>query len=557
MLTQLVVKNLAIVAELELNFNDGMHVMTGETGAGKSIIIDALSIALGERAPAEQVRAPATQAIVTASFDLTKLPVVRQLLKEQGLPDDECVIRRIISADGRSRAYINGQSVAVQQIKSLAPHLVQIHSQHQHHALLENEYQRRLVDEYAQHVELTTAVANLYREWSLIKEQLETLSDMQQQTDKLVLLNYQIQEFETLCLQPNELISLEQKHKQLARSQELIDTYQTVQELLSGTENESSKNNVIDLLHSAMQQITSMQKIAPTLKTCSELLQQAIIQVQESNSELEDYFSKLDLDSDQLANIEQRLSAIHTLARKLKVAPEQLQLHAEQLYSQRAALLQASEQLDKLNAQLHDCENAYQKAAQKLSQSRKQSSLQLSKEILQRIQSLEMPNARFNIQIEAIKSDAPTLHGKDLIQFEVSTNPGQALNNLKKVASGGELSRISLGISAISSQQMAIPTIILDEVDVGISGKTAAVVGQVMRELSADAQIICITHLPQVAAHGHHHFKVEKIQTKQETYTKITPLDAANRVIELARLMGGKEISPEAMAHAKHLLTEI
>lgn len=556
MLMQLTVKNLAIVAELELNFSNGMHVITGETGAGKSIIIDALSLVLGERASAEQIRANQTQAEVTASFDIRGLPAVQAILETQELSSEECIIRRIISNDGRSRAYINGQSVSASQIKAIAPFLVHIHSQHQHHALLESDYQRQLLDVYADHPMLLANVQYIYEEWLNTKHAILELTEIQQQADRLTLLNYQIQELETLNLQPNEMQTLEQKHTQLAKSEELIATCQNVCTLLADS-SQGDANSILDQLHTAYNQIVSIQKFAPAVVTSADLIKQAIIQVEEANSELHSYFDKLDLDPEQLVTIEQRLSTIHALARKLKVSPEFLTDHLHELRKQRDNLTSSTEKLDQLQQKLRGLEADYQVAAQKLSASRNIAANKLSKLIVDRIKHLEMPNAKFDIQAETLKHGNPAPYGNEAIHFMVTTNPGQPLGFLKKIASGGELSRISLAIQVITAEQMATPTLILDEVDVGISGKTAATVGSLMRELGANAQIICITHLPQVAAQGHHHFKVEKIQTNQDTTTKIIPLNRDERVQELARLLGGVHITPEAIANAEQLIDTV
>lgn len=556
MLTQLIVKNLAIVAELELNFTQGMLVITGETGAGKSIIIDALSIALGERAFAEQIRASHTQAEVIASFDISKLPQVQKLLQAQDLPSEECVIRRIINTDGRSRAYINGVSVAVQQIKAIAPHLVHIHSQHQHHALLESDYQGQLLDVYAEHDGLLEDVAAIYKQWHDTKQKIEDLTELQQQADRLTLLNYQIQELEALNIQPNELHSLEQKHAQLAKGQELVSTCQNICSILADN-SQSDSNTILDQLHNAITLLTPLAKITPNLSPCVDMLKQAVIQVQEANSELQNFYTKLDLDPAQLDIIERRLSNIHTLARKLKVTPELLDQHLTELCAQRDNLSQASAHLEELQQTLQRLVTEYKEAADKLSASRKVAAQKLTQEISARIKNLEMPNANFVINLEPLKHTNPSPRGNEQINFMVTTNPGQPLGLLKKVASGGELSRISLAIQVITAQQMATPTLILDEVDVGISGKTAATVGALMRELGANAQILCITHLPQVASQGNNHFKVEKIQTSQDTITKITPLNRTQRVQELARLLGGITVTPEALANAEKLMEDM
>lgn len=556
MLMQLTVKNLAIVTQLDLSFDLGMLAITGETGAGKSIIIDALSIALGERAFAEQIRPPHTQAEVSACFDISNIPIVQQILQSQDLPADECVIRRIISTDGKSRAYINGHSVAVHQIKVLAPHLVHIHSQHQHHALLDSDYQRQLLDTYAEHPQLLQTVNDLYQQWTNCKQKIQQLQDAQQQADRLILLEYQIQELETLNLQPHELQKLEAQHTQLAKAEELIATGQEVSNLLCEN-NDTYANNVLNQLHNAHNQVMGLLKIAPELNTCAELLKQAIIQVQESHFELQTYFNKVELDPEQLAAIEQRLSSIHSLARKLKVAPEFLHEHYLELCKQRDNLSQATGRLQELQQQLLQLEQQYAIAAQQLAKSRKLAGTKLSNKIIDKLKLLEMPHAKFEIRSEPLKHNNPSLNGNETINFMVTTNPGQAPGLLKKIASGGELSRISLAIQVITAQKAATPTLIMDEVDVGISGKTAATVGSLMRELGTRAQILCITHLAQVASQAHQHFKVEKLQSKAETSTKISLLDKDARVQELARLMGGAKITTEALAHAQKLLEDV
>lgn len=549
MLTQLTISNLAIVTHLELNFTNGMHVVTGETGAGKSIIIDALSIALGERSSVEQIRANQTSAEVTACFDLAKLPMVKQILQDQELPTDECVIRRIINSDGRSRAYINGHSVALSQIKSIAPYLVQIHSQHQHHALLDSYYQRELLDAFAKHPELLNKVTSIYSKWDETCKKIQEIADIQQQADKLTLLNYQLQELETLNVVKDELITLDQKHKQLAKGQDLLNTCQNICSFIK-----EDNENVLSNLHLAHTQILALQKYAPDLTQVAELFNQAIIIVDEATTYLQNFAEKIDLDPSQLSSIEERLSNIHALARKLKVSPESLAEHYDTLCRERNKLATATEQLSVLQQELIQLNDQYQKAAHELSESRVAAAKKLTNKVMQQLKALDMPNTIFAIDCEPTKQQKPTPYGNENIHFLIAANPGQPMGLLKKIASGGELSRISLAIQAITAQQTAIPTLILDEVDVGISGKTAAIVGNLIRKLGVDAQILCITHLPQVAACGHHHFKVEKLQEKDKTSTQINNLNHNERIQELARLMGGTSITNEAIAHAEKLL---
>ncbi len=558
MLTHLTVKNLAIVDELELSFTPGMHAITGETGAGKSIIIDALSIALGERAFVDHIRAGQTQAEVTASFNISNIAAVQELLIQQELPAEECVIRRIINTDGRSRAYINGCAVSVQQIKTLAPYLVHIHSQHQHHALLDSEYQRQLLDEYAEHTELLLEVKRLYHEWLAIKQQIQLLTDGQKQADKLALLNYQLQELESLSIQVDEVKILNQKHTELAQADELLATCQRISATISGdTEIETDKNNLLDQLHNIATQLNNIGKITPQLMPSMELIKQAIINLTEANAELSSYIEKLDLDPQQLLLVEQRLTNIHAIARKLKVTPEFLHQHYLELCKQHQTLISATAQLETLQQQLQVVAQNYMLVAEKLSSSRNSAGTRLAAAVIERLKSLEMPNAKFIVHYEKNKHKDLTPYGNESINFMVCTNPGQSLGPLKKIASGGELSRISLAIQVITAQKISIPTLILDEVDVGISGKTAATVGALIRELSCNAQILCITHLAQVAAQAHSHFKVQKTQSTETTCTQIINLSPKERATELARLIGGINLTAEALAHAQQLLESV
>lgn len=544
MLTQITIKNLAIVDALELHFDAGMHVITGETGAGKSIIIDALSLALGERTSIEQVRHGHTQAEVTACFDIRKLPPVQALIDNP----EECVIRRIINVDGKSRAYINGVSVAAQQLKDLAPHLIQIHSQHQHHALLQSDMQRDILDAYANNDRLLAELKSVYDSWQATKREIEKLTSLQQHADKLNLLNYQLQELENLNLQPSEINDLNQQHKQLCNAAEITETCNSVCTQLTGDA------SLADQLYGHIAKLNALKVHAVGLTPGIELLEQAAISIQEASNTLEDYCTKLDLDQARLQDVEQRLNTIHNLARKLRIDPQHLYDHQQVLSQERDQLAASTENLDRLQLQLMQLQNDYQAVAANLTASRQQAATKLTQEIMQGVHQLELPHAKFVIKCDPVSIATPSAHGMDLINFMITTNPGQPLALLKKVASGGELSRISLAIQTIIAQKMAIPTLILDEVDVGISGKTAATVGSIMRDLGKHAQIVCITHLPQVAAQGHQHFKVEKLQDANSTVSLIKPLSRSERVQELARLLGGLSVTPEAIANAERLL---
>lgn len=541
MLTEIIVKNLAIVSELRCSFYEGMHVITGETGAGKSIIIDALSLALGDRSSADIVRKDAIQAEINACFDITKHTKAQNLLAQLSIEHTECIIRRVIFKDGRSKAYINGIPVTINQLKPIACELVHIHGQHQNHALLDSEYQRYLLDQYAKHDELLLETKNIYKQWQTIKQSIEELQQSENQQDKLELLNYQLQELQNLDLQDKEFEDLEDKHKQLAKSDELLAICNELEALLE-----------TDNLHLALNKLKKIQ-----LNSGVELIEQSIINLDEAKQQLEDFQQNLDLDPESLAELESRLSKIHDLARKLKVGPEYLHSHMIVLQEQHEALANSKQKLQELNSQKHDLELKFTEAAARLSNSRSKAAKELSSKIKDKLHLLEMPNAQFDIILDPLKHNNPTPYGSESINFMVTLNPGQPLAPMKKIASGGEISRISLAIQVISAEKTVTPTLIFDEVDVGISGKTASTVGTLMRALGKFAQVLCITHLPQVAAQGHMHYKVSKSQSKHHTTTEIIPLEGSERVEELARLVGGANITPQAKAHAAELLESV
>lgn len=545
MLTQLNVKNLAIAEEIAIDFNDGMHVITGETGAGKSIILDALGLVLGDRAASEMIRAGQNQAEITASFDISKLPRVQALIDDQC----ECIIRRVINVDGRSKAYINGISASVQQLKSLSPHLVQMHSQHQHHALLQNDFQRQMLDEYAAHYELQVRVAKLFDKWSDIKQEISKLESLQQSADRLDLLSYQLHEFDNLDLQDDEITTLNVRHKQLSKATDIVENCNIAADAIN------ADSGIIDQLHRLIAKLDPFTKDAEKIRSATKMLNDAIIHLQEGSQELNNFANQLDLDAEQLHSIEQRLSAIHNLARKLRIDPNNLFDHMQRLRAEHARLSNSTQELIELQTQLQITEDKYLQAATELTTSRSNAAQKFAKAVIKRLQTLEMPQVKLLIDIETSIQISP--NGLDKVNFCVSTNPGLPPAPLKKIASGGELSRISLAIQVIAAERMATPTLVMDEVDVGISGKTAATVGALMRELSANAQIICITHLPQVASQAHIHFKVTKNQSKSHTSTQIYSLERPQRLQELARLLGGTHITEAALANAESLLATV
>jgi DNA repair protein RecN (Recombination protein N) len=551
MLCQLSINNFAIVRFLELDFRAGMTSITGETGAGKSIAIDALGLCLGNRGDANSVRPGSTKAEISARFSLDDVPLAKRWLEDNDLElDNECILRRTLNSDGRTRAYINGNPVPVTQLKHIGQLLIGIHGQHAHHAMLKSEHQLTLLDSYANHKLLLDAVSGSYQRSKQIESELKQLQlSQQERIARKQLLQYQVEELDEFGLKPEEFEEIEQEHKRLANGSELIESCQAGLSLLC----EDDEANIESLLNKAVSLADTLAGLDPKLANVAVMLNEALIQVQESASELEDYLSHLELDPEYFAQLELRLSKAMQLARKHHVSADKLAIH-HQLLSQELADIDGDEtKLNEIAAQLEINKQAYLTHAQKLSQSRSRYAKELDKLVTRSIHELNMPKGKFTI---AVNFDAQMLssNGCDHVEFLVSTNPGQELQPLAKVASGGELSRIGLGIQVITAKKVATPTLIFDEVDVGISGPTAAVVGRMLRSLGDSTQVLCVTHLPQVAGNGHQHMFVDKFNKAGSTETTMRPLDKEQRIQELARLLGGDVITENTLANARELL---
>lgn len=551
MLCQLSINNFAIVRFLELDFRPGMTSITGETGAGKSIAIDALGLCLGNRADASSIRPGANKTEVSARFSLTDIPLAKRWLEDNDLDlDDECILRRTISHDGRSRAYINGNPVPLVQLKLLGQLLVGIHGQHAHHAMLKSEHQLSLLDSYANHRLLLESVSASYQRCKHIEAELQQLiTSQQERIARKQLVQYQVEELDEFGLKINEFEEIEQEHKRLANSTELVDNCQA--SLLLLTDDEDS--NIASWLNKAVSLADNLQSVDPALSNVCTMLNDALIQVQESSSELQHYLSNLELDPAHFSYLEERLSKAMQLARKHHVSPNKLAEHHHALTAELASLDGDESKLEDIQQQLEASKIAYLANAQKLSQSRSRYAKELDKQVTQSIHELNMPKGKFTIEVN-FNPDLLSPNGSDHIEFLVTTNPGQPLQPLAKVASGGELSRIGLGIQVITAKKVATPTLIFDEVDVGISGPTAAVVGRMLRSLGESTQVLCVTHLPQVAGNGHQHLFVNKFNKAGSTETTMTALDREQRIQELARLLGGDTITNNTLANARELL---
>ncbi|HLV49201.1 MAG TPA: DNA repair protein RecN [Aliidiomarina sp.] len=552
MLNQLCVRNFAIVDDLIVDFQAGMSAITGETGAGKSIALDALSLCLGARSEAGFVREGADKAEISASFNIDTLPIVKSWLEARELDaDDECLLRRTITAEGRSKAYINGAPVPIALLKEVGSHLVCLHGQHDHHQLMKPEHQLALLDQYANHPALLTEVEQQWRTWQqLLKEQRNLQQAAEQQMARKQLIEYQVIELNEFALQEGEYEQLEIEHKRLANTNALQDDSAfAVNSLFDG-----EHNNAYSLLESVVTRLRTNQELDTRLTPIVTLLDEASVQIEEAVRELRHYQDSLESDPAALEEADERLSLALQLARKHKISPQQLpELHQE-LVNELKGLSASSERLEELDEEINKAHSAYQNVAKKLSASRSKSAKSLDQKVIETMKQLNMPDGLF---ITCITTDAEhhsSRGGIDQVTFEVSVNAGQKPQALQKVASGGELSRISLAIQVLTAEQDGLPTLIFDEVDVGVSGPTAATVGRLMRRLGESNQVICVTHLPQVAARAHHQIQVQKETKKGITYTSMETLTEEQRVNELARLLGGDTITANTLANAQELL---
>ena len=554
MLTQLTINNFTIVRQLEIELAKGMSVITGETGAGKSIAIDALGLCLGQRIETSMVREGQERAEICATFFIEPTNPAYQWLQEQELQDpdnpSDCILRRVINADGRSKAFINSTPVSASQLKEIGQYLIHINGQHASQLLLKNDYQLQLVDTFAHHHDLLAQMREDYRAWKNLQTQVKTFQQKVAENEaKKQLLQYQVEELDEFALRPNEYLELEEDQRRLSNSEQLTQLSQSALQLLSENETVS----IDSMLYRATQYIDELSELDPRYASVQTMLNDALIQVQEATSEVQHLASHIEQDPMLLQEIEQRLGQALQLARKHNVKPEELVEWHQKLKAELTALLDFSESEERLLLEEKAAFEKMQHTAKQLHESRCQAAGKLAQQVTHSIKGLAMENAEFFIEVNSDLTKV-TANGADNIVFTLRSNLGQQAQPLAKVASGGELSRISLAIQVLTSDQSAIPTLIFDEVDVGISGKTASVVGKLLRQLGDKCQVLCVTHLPQVACHGHHQFNVEKFTVDDKTETKMTALSQEERVPAIARLLGGSEITELALANAQEML---
>jgi DNA repair protein RecN (Recombination protein N) len=542
------IENFAIVEQLKLQLNNGLTIISGETGAGKSILIDALSLLLGERADSTVVRQGYQMAQVHAVFSLPPA-AVRCLSPKQLNKDNQCVVRRIINHNGRSRSYINDQPVSVQKLRQLGEHLVDIHGQHAHQSLLKSEVQRQLLDDMAFDQSLNEQVVQAYQDWKTLKKALDSLGGEEREA-KIAFLRYQIQELEAFELTTEALEHLEKEHRRLAHGQKLLEYSQLALRLLDNEEPRST----LSCLSQARHALEDVQEHDSKLKDITELLENAIIQTQEAVGELHHYLDHIDMDSARLQEVQQQIATLQDLARKHRVRVAELPAHFDKLTHSLHELENYEENASRLEAQIADALQAYREAAKALHEQRVDGAQQLAEQITNEMRQLGMPAGELVVAVNANENAPPAPTGTDSIEFLVTTNPGHPPKPLQKVASGGELSRISLAIQVVTAQTSGVPVLIFDEVDVGIGGSVAEIVGKLLRQLAEQRQVLCITHLPQVACQADHHLQVNKIINQQNTHTDVKVLDNQQRVEEIARMLGGIEITSQTLAHAEEML---
>ncbi|WP_040725453.1 DNA repair protein RecN [Thiomicrorhabdus sp. Kp2] len=548
MLQELSIQNLALIEKLQLQFNSGFTTLTGETGAGKSILLDALGLALGERADSSLVRHNTPKADVTALFEIEKLPHVQNWMQEQELDDETaCYLRRTVTSEGRSKAYINGYPVAANQLKTLGSFLIDIHGQHEHQTLLSGNKQLDLLDAYANHPKNLAQTQHAFKAWQEVKRKLKQLEEEQADyQSKLELLSFQKNEFDEINPQEGEFETLSEEQSQLSHASEIKlaceKAYVVIEE----------EQGAVDSLNQAIHALESIVEFSPSLESLITQLNSSVIEVQEAATEIQHHAEHIELDPQQLQNVEERLSALFGIAKKYNIEAEQLVEKQQQIQSDLERLEQSDASLETLKIALNQAWLDYQEQANLLKKSRQKAAKNLSKIVTEGMQTLGMPNGLFEVALS--DAEQPNANGTDKVIFNVTANKGQPLQPLAKVASGGELSRISLAIQVATSEVAQLPTLIFDEVDVGIGGGIAEVVGQKMQQLGKDKQIFSITHLAQVASHGHSHLHIAKQTLNDSTTTEVKKLSSEQRVEELARMLGGLTLTEQTLNHAKEML---
>jgi DNA repair protein RecN (Recombination protein N) len=554
MLTHLTINNYMLIEHLDLQLQKGMTAITGETGTGKSVLLGALSLALGEKADGDKVRLGCDRSDITATFSMDDLADARQWLIEHDLSHaDDCLLRRVITKEGRSRAFINSQPVPLQQIRALSELLIDIHSQHAHQSLLSKNSHQKLLDEYCQQQNLGATVAKEYRNWQGLNSQFIKLRDNADEMNaRFQLLRYQVDELDKLDIDSAELQLLEQQQQTLANAESIINKSQQLSTLCDG-DGIDTNNSIRELLSQAMGILQSIRPQTDTFTNINELFNNALINVDEAHNSLQHEIQGVEIDPDRLQLVESRLTSIYDISRKHNVAPTEIASKHTELSSELSSLSGGDDALAELEQQTKKAREQFIASAKSLSKKRQLSAKKLTNSINTQLQTLAMGGANFLVAVTQ-QLEKPSSNGIDDIEFLISTNPGQPHKPLSKVVSGGELSRISLAIQVATAQTSQAATLVFDEVDVGIGGDTANIVGELLNQLGSNCQVLCITHLAQVASKANYHWQVSKDTQKNSAATHIVELDNNHKIEEIARMISGNSLSEESIAHAKLMM---
>lgn len=552
MLLQLTIRDYAVARSLDAEWVSGMTVITGETGAGKSILLDALGLALGDRADADAIASDADRADISALFDLRQIAGACEWLEHHGFPQDEqqCLLRRVILREGRSRAWINGQPATLAQLRELGEMLIDIHSQHEHQSLLKRETHRRLLDAFGQHSDDLKKLQAVYKQWRETQQQIQQLLGTQEDFGaRIQLLQYQVDELDRIAPQPDELTALEAEQKQLTNAGELIGNCDNLLHIFC----DNDRFNIQQALASA-QQLLARSILSEAVPQLAEMLNGALIQIEEASHDLQRYRDHINIDPERLAEVEQRLNTLYELARKHRIQARELPALHENLHAELATLLDSDGAIARLQQQQAEYETQYRNVAAILSSKRQKAAAALGKQVNAQLALLKMAHCRFEIALQPHEDNDPHHFGAEQIEFLISTQPDTPARALARVASGGELSRISLAIQVVAASTSQIPTLVFDEVDVGIGGATAVVVGQLLRQLGERGQVLCVTHQAQVASQAHQHLLVSKQLKGKRMETMLAPLEKEQRIDEIARMIGGEKVTKQSRAHAQEML---
>lgn len=553
MLTQLTINNFAIVRHLNLELSEGMSVITGETGAGKSIGIDALGLCLGYRSEASMIRNGADKADITASFVMQPNSPAYLWLQERELLDEdnpqECILRRMINVDGRSKAFVNNRPMPVSQLRELGQYLIHLNGQHAPQLLLKSEYQLEIVDHYAELQPLLHKMQTQYNQWRKLHQQVKNFHQQCQENEaKKQLLQYQVDELDEFAIKEGEFEEIEEAHNRLSNAEELTELSQSALELLS-----EANTNANSLIYKAIRHLEDLVEVDSAYQSSLSMLNEALIQVQEASSEISALANEIEQDPELLSELDDRISRAMSLAKKHYVSPNELWQHHAKLQAELQKLTDFEENEEQLIADEKQAHQDCLALAKEIHQKRVEAGQKLANLVTRQIKQLSMENGEFFIDVQH-EPKKLTAHGADFVEFNLRSNLGQQAQPLAKIASGGELSRISLAVQVLTANKLSTPTIIFDEVDVGISGAAATTVGKLLRQLGNKCQVLCVTHLPQVASYGHHHFNVQKYVQNNETETQMSLLAEQERVGALARLLGGSKITDTVLANAQEML---